>query len=65
MNPIEIEAIAHVAAACKKNGKAFGLHAGIPMLKKFIDDLNVIMCDTDTGIMERGLKSLKKSMDEL
>lgn len=63
MNPIEIEAISHVAAACKKHGKAFGLHAGAPMLKHFIDDLTIVMCDTDIGIMEKGLAGMRKSLN--
>ena len=62
MNPIELDAIAHVAAACKKHGKAFGLHGGINLLKNFADDLTIVMSDTDTGIMEKGLNGLKEAM---
>ena len=39
MNPMELEAIAKVAWACKKQGKNFGLHAGEGMLKKFAQDV--------------------------
>lgn len=63
MNPIELEAISHVAAACKKHGKAFGLHAGAAMLKHFIGDLSIVMCDTDIGIMEKGLVGLRNSLN--
>ena len=65
MNPIELEAIAHVAAACKKQGKAFGLHAGVKMIAKFIDDMQLVMSDTDTSILERGFKSVRESLQAL
>ena len=62
MNPIELDAIAHVAAACKKHKKGFGLHAGVNMLKKFADDLTIVMSDTDTGMLEKGLSGIKEAM---
>lgn len=65
MNPIELEAIAHVAAACKKQGKAFGLHAGVKMIARFIGDLQLVMSDTDTSILERGFRSVKDSLTAL
>ena len=54
MNPIELEAIAKVAEACKKYGKSFGLHAGEGMLRKFADDLRLVMCGTDIDIITSG-----------
>lgn len=54
MNPIELEAISKVAEACRKYGKNFGLHAGEGMLRKFADDLTLVMCGTDTDIITKG-----------
>ncbi len=56
MNPIELEAIKTVANACKKYGKGFGLHAPLPLIKYFIDDLTIVMHDVDTSVIERGFK---------
>ena len=63
MNPIELEAIAHVAAACKKQGKAFGIHATAPMLKKFYDDLDVVMMQSDIDFLGAGFRSVKATFD--
>lgn len=60
MNPIEIDAIRNVAAACKKHGKAFGLHAGPAMLKLFRDDLNLVMMQSDIDFLSAGFSSVKK-----
>jgi len=62
MNPIELDAIGHVAAACKKHRKAFGIHGGVNMLQKFAGDLTIVMSDTDTGIIEKGLNGVKEAM---
>ena len=61
-NPIELEAISHVAAACKKHGKAFGIHAGQKMLQYFIDDLNLIMMQSDVDFLSAGFSSVKKAL---
>lgn len=65
MNPIEINAIQKVADACKKYGKAFGLHAGAPMLAKFKDDLNIVMCSTDIDVITSGFAAINKTIREL
>lgn len=65
MNPIELEAIAKVAAACKKHGKAFGLHAGAAMLELFKDDLTLVMCGTDTDVLTNGFKSTADIINKL
>ena len=58
MNPIELDAIAHVAANCKKHGKLFGLHAGLKLLEKFSDDLSFVMSQTDTDILSEGFSKI-------
>lgn len=58
MNPVELEAIAHVAASCKKHGKFFGLHAGLPLLERFGKDLSFVMSQTDTDILAEGFSRL-------
>jgi 2-keto-3-deoxy-L-rhamnonate aldolase RhmA len=65
MNPIELDAISHVIGACKKYHKAFGLHAGVRMLKKFKDDLTMFMCDTDIGVLEKGFLDIRESLINL
>ena len=60
-NPIELEAIAHVAAACKKNNKAFGMHAGAKMLEKFIDGMTLVMMQTDTEVLASGFANIKNT----
>ena len=60
MNPIELEAIAKVAAACKKHGKYFGMHAGAALLEKFKTDLNVVMSLTDTDLLAQGFEGIRK-----
>ncbi len=65
MNAIEIEAIAHVAAACKKHNKAFGLHAGAKLLEKFIDDLTLIMMQSDVDVLTAGFKNIKETCANL
>jgi 2-keto-3-deoxy-L-rhamnonate aldolase RhmA len=64
MNPIELEAIAHVAAACKKHGKAFGLHAGAPLLKMFYDDLTFVMMQSEIDFLGAGFKSVKGAFQQ-
>lgn len=58
MNPVELDAIAHVAASCKKHGKFFGLHAGLNLLEKFSDDLSFVMSQSDTNILAEGFSRL-------
>jgi len=58
MNPLELEAIGHVASSCKKHGKFFGLHAGVKLLEKFSDDLHFVMSQTDTDILAEGFSSI-------
>ena len=65
MNPIELDAIAHVAASCKQHGKFFGLHAGIKLLEKFSDELQFVMSQTDTDILAAGFAQINTQCREL
>ena len=60
-NPIEIEAISHVAAACKKHKKAFGVHGPAGLQEKFINDMTLIMFQTDTDVLAAGLAKIKET----
>ncbi|MGE4284739.1 MAG: HpcH/HpaI aldolase/citrate lyase family protein [Clostridia bacterium] len=64
-NPIELDAIAHVAAACKKNQKAFGMHAGAKLLEKFNDDLSLVMMQTDIDVLTAGFTNIKQTCANL
>lgn len=64
-NKVELEAISHVASACKKNNVAFGLHGGTKFLRKFIDVLDIIMIQSDVGILEDGFKNIKQCCNEI
>lgn len=65
MNPIEIEAIAKVAAACKKHGKAFGLHAGAKMHEMFKDQETFMMLSTDLDLLNNGFKEIKTTLTNI
>lgn len=58
MNPVQLEAMAYVAAVCKKSGKAFGLHAGKKLLEKFREETDFVMCMSDTDIIFSGFSTL-------
>ena len=64
MNPIELEAITKVAAACKKNSKAFGLHSGKELLEKFAADLTLVMCASDADMLANGFAGIRKMVDD-
>lgn len=59
MNPIELEAIAKVAAACKKNGKAFGLHSGAALIEKFVKELTLVMSLSDNDFLMQGFTAVR------
>ena len=63
MNPIELDAIAKVAAACKRHGKIFGLHAGGDLLRKFAPDLQLCMSSGDTDLLMAGFKGIRDMVD--
>ena len=65
MNPIELEAIAKVAAACKKHGKSFGIHSGAALLEKFAQDLTLTMCLSDTDLLVQGFTQVCNTVKNL
>ena len=65
MNKLEIDAISHVASCCEKNKKAFGLHAGVKLLKLFDSRLNMIMSQNDTEILLDGFSQIVKNCKNL
>jgi 2-keto-3-deoxy-L-rhamnonate aldolase RhmA len=64
-NPIELEAIAKVAAACRRHGKLFGVHAGQGLLEHFADDLDMVMSGDDCGMLIGGLKQVAAACDAI
>ncbi|MDR1931556.1 MAG: hypothetical protein LBQ57_01920 [Spirochaetales bacterium] len=62
-NPIEIEAIKKVAAACKKYGKLFTVHAKPEYQDKFKGDLSFIMQAGEAEILTEGFKKIKTYAD--
>lgn len=65
LNPVELEAIAHVAAACKKHGTFFGLHAGLNLLQRFKNELNLVMSQSDVDIVSEGFSRIYAGCSEL
>jgi 2-keto-3-deoxy-L-rhamnonate aldolase RhmA len=62
-NSIEIDAIRHVAAACKKHGKAFGIHSGAKLLRMFQNELTLVMVQSDIDFLSAGLTGVPKVFD--
>ena len=65
LNPIELDAIAKVVAACKRHGKIFGLHAGGDLLCKFASDLQLCMSAGDSDLLTAGFKGIRNLVDSL
>ncbi|MDW7657475.1 MAG: aldolase/citrate lyase family protein [Bacillota bacterium] len=65
MNPIELEAIAHVAAACKKYGKSFGIHAGPQIHQLFHADETFMMFGTDFDLLSAGCRDIKRVLADI
>lgn len=61
-DPLEIESIRKVADACKKYGKAFGIHGPDALQNMFADDINLVIYSTDTDILRNGIKGIKEKM---
>ena len=53
-----VEAIKKVAAAAKKHGKVFSLHAPDALLAKFEDDMKMVMSGLDIGVIANGFKAI-------
>ena len=62
-NPIEIEAIKKVAAACKKHNKLFTVHARPEFMEKFKGDLTFIMQMGEVEVITEGFKKIKAFSD--
>jgi 2-keto-3-deoxy-L-rhamnonate aldolase RhmA len=62
-NPIEIEAIKKVAAACKKHGKLFTVHAKPEYQDRFKGDLSFIMQMGEAEFITEGFKKIKAYAD--
>jgi 2-keto-3-deoxy-L-rhamnonate aldolase RhmA len=54
-NPIELEAIRKVAAACRRHGKYLGLLGNLDLLEHFREDLNMVMVSDDANMLIAGL----------
>jgi 2-keto-3-deoxy-L-rhamnonate aldolase RhmA len=65
LNPVEVDAMKHVAAACKKHGKAFGIHAGPKVLEKFVDELTLVMMQGDVDVLTEGFKNINDTARSL
>jgi len=65
LNPIELEAIAKVASACKKNEKLFSMHSGRALEERFAKELDVFMQGTDVDFVLDGMKVVKACIDAL
>lgn len=61
-DPLELESIRKVADACKKYGKAFGIHGPDALQNMFADDINLVIYSTDTDILRNGIKGIKEKM---
>lgn len=64
-NPMMLEAISHVAACCKKHGKAFGMHSGPKLLQKFEKELSFVMMQGDADVLRTGFQNIRKTCENL
>lgn len=62
MDEREADAIRKVAEACKKHGKAFGLHGPEALQKRFAGYINLCMLSTDVDVLRDALVDLKSKM---
>jgi 2-keto-3-deoxy-L-rhamnonate aldolase RhmA len=60
-----IDAIDHVADVCKRNGKAFGIHAGPKLLEKYADRLNFVMMQNDIDILSAGFANIASTLQRI
>ena len=65
MNPIELEAITKVAAACKRHNKIFGIHGSADLLGKFAPDLQLCMSSGDSDLLMAGFRGVRELVDSL
>ncbi|MCL2320275.1 MAG: aldolase/citrate lyase family protein [Treponema sp.] len=65
MNPIELEAIAKVAKACRETGKLFSIHSPSSLHDKFKNELNIVMQIGDTEMLRSGCEGIRAYCDKL
>jgi 2-keto-3-deoxy-L-rhamnonate aldolase RhmA len=65
MNPIELEAIAKVAKACRETGKLFSVHGPAALQDHFLDDLNIVMQIGDTEMLKSGCEGIRVYCEKL
>ncbi|MCC8189313.1 MAG: hypothetical protein LIP77_01580, partial [Planctomycetes bacterium] len=62
-HPRELEAIDTVAAACRKHGKFFSLHAGPALADRFRDRMDFIMQGLDSDFLVAGFAAVRHYAD--
>lgn len=62
MDERELNAIQKVVQACKKYGKAFGLHGPEALQKHFGNDINLCMLSTDVDLLRSAMVDVKAKM---
>lgn len=58
----EMNAIRKVAGACKKYGKAFGVHGPETLQELFADDINLCIHTTDVDLLRSAMPDLNQKM---
>jgi 2-keto-3-deoxy-L-rhamnonate aldolase RhmA len=64
-NPIEIEAIDKVAAACQKYEKGFGIIGKLELIEKYKDKINFLITKIDVDIIREGFAKSVKDFEDL
>lgn len=59
----EVEAIRRVAEACKKHGKAFGIHGPDALQKIFAKDVTLCMYTTDVDLLRNSMKDMRSRLE--
>lgn len=64
-NPVEIDAINKVAAACEKHKKGFGIIGKLTLIDKYKDKINFLITRIDVDIIRDGFTAAVKDFDNL
>ncbi len=59
------EAIAHVIQACKKHGKALGMHAPQKVLNAYYEDLTMISTQSEIDFLRAGFENVKAMFEQM
>ncbi len=62
MSPAMNRAMDRVAAACRKAGKVFGMHAGAGLLTRYASELGFVMMGNDIDMLASGLEGAASGM---